>query len=53
MVNSQLVETSHERKVTILWHQQMQTNTTISNNKPDIIMRDNEEGTCVLIDVAI
>jgi len=26
---------------------------TIPNNKPDIIIRDNEKGTCVLIDVAI
>jgi len=25
----------------------------IPNNKPDIIIRDNEKGTCVLIDVAI
>jgi len=27
--------------------------TTISNNKPVIIIRDNEKGTCMLIDVAI
>jgi len=26
---------------------------TIPNNKPDIIIRDNEKGTCMLIDVAI
>jgi len=26
---------------------------TIPNNKPDIITRDNEKGTCMLIDVAI
>jgi phosphoribosylpyrophosphate synthetase len=26
---------------------------TISNNKPDIIIRDNEKRTCLLIDVAI
>ena len=31
----------------------MQTDRTIPNNKPDIIIRDNEMGTCVLIDVAI
>ena len=31
----------------------MQTDRTIPNNKPDIIIRDNEKGTCVLIDVAI
>jgi len=36
-----------------LWNQQVQTVGTIPNNKPDIIVRDNEKGTCVLIDVAI
>jgi hypothetical protein len=40
-------------KVTILWNQQVQTDRTIPENKPDIIIRDNEKGTCVLIDVAI
>jgi len=39
--------------VTILWNQQIQTDRTISNNKPDIINRDNEKGTCMLIEVAI
>ena len=37
-----LVETSHEGEVTILWLQQMQTNRTISNNKPGIIIHYNE-----------
>jgi len=36
-----------------LWNQQVQTDRTITNNKPDIINRDNEKGTCTLIDVAI
>jgi len=48
--------TSHEHKVTILWNQQVQqvqTDKTISNNKPDTIIRDNKNGTCMLIDVAI
>ena len=40
-------------KVTILWNQQVQTDRTISNNKPDIIIRDNEKRTCMLIGVAI
>ena len=31
----------------------MQTDRTIPNNKPDIIIRDNEKRTCMLIDVAI
>jgi hypothetical protein len=47
------VEATHGGKVTILWNQQVQTDRTISNNKPDIIIRDNEKGTCMLIDVAI
>ena len=40
-------------KVTILWNQQVQTDRTVPNNKPDIIIRDNEKGTCMLIDGAI
>jgi len=47
------VETNQAGKVNILWNQQIQTDRTIPNNKPDIIIRDNENGTCVLIDVAI
>jgi len=47
------VETSQGGKVTILWIQQVQTDRTVPNNKPDIIIRDNEKGTCMLIDVAI
>jgi len=47
------VETSQGSKVTILWNQQVQTDRTIHNNKPDIIIRDNEKGTCMLRDVAI
>ena len=46
------VETSREGKVTILWNQQVQTDRTISNNKPEIIIRGNERETCMLIDVA-
>ena len=47
------VVTNQGGKVTILWNQQVQTDRTIPNNKPDIIIRDNEKGTCMLIDVAI
>ena len=47
------LETSQGGKVTILWNQQAQTDRTIPNNKPDIIIRDNENGTCMLMDVAI
>ena len=47
------VETGQGGNVTILWNQQVQSDRTIPNNKPDIIIRDNEKGTCMLIDVAI
>jgi hypothetical protein len=47
------VETSQGSKVTILWNQQVQTDRTIPNNKPDIIIHDNEKRPCMLIDVAI
>jgi len=36
-----------------MWNQQVQTDRTIPNNKPDIIISDNEKGTCMSIDVAI
>ena len=35
------VVTSHERKVTIICHQQVQTARIIASNEPDIIIRDN------------
>jgi len=47
------VQTSQGGKVTILWNQQVQTDRTIPNNKPDIIICANEKGTCMSIDVAI
>ena len=43
----------HEGKVTILWNQQVRTDRTFPNNKPDIIIHDNKQGECMLIDVAI
>jgi len=47
------VATNQGDNVTVLWDQQVQTDRTIPNNKPDIIIRDNEKGKCMLIDVAI
>ena len=43
-----LVETGQGGKVTILWNQQAQTDRTIPNNKPEIIICDNEKRTCML-----
>jgi hypothetical protein len=48
-----LVERNREVKVVILWIQQVQTDRTSHNNKPDIIIRDSEKGTCMLIGAAI
>jgi len=45
------VETSHEGKVKILRIQQVQTDRTIPNNKPDIIIWGNENK--ILMHVAI
>ena len=42
------VEINQGGKVTTLWNQQVHTDRTIPNNKPDIIIRDNEKGTCML-----
>ena len=47
------VETGQGGNVTILCNQQVQTDRTIPNDKPDIIIRDNEKRTRMLIDVAI
>jgi len=46
-------ETSQGDNVTILWNQRVQTDRTISNNKPDIIIGDNEKGKCMLMEAAI
>jgi hypothetical protein len=43
-----LVGISHEGEVTILRNQQVQTDRAIRNNKPDIIVSDNENATCLL-----
>jgi hypothetical protein len=48
-----LNNTSREGKATMLGNQVVQTYRIIPNNKLDIITHDNEEGTCVLTDVAI
>jgi hypothetical protein len=47
------VVTTEGDKVTILWNQQVPTDRTFPNSQPDIIIRDNEKGTCMLIDIAI
>ena len=41
------------KKVTILWDMQVHTDKTIKANKPDIIIKDKQEKTCMLIDMTI
>ena len=36
-----------------MWNQLVRTDRTIPNNKPDIIIPDNEKRTCILIDAAV
>ena len=50
---SKSVETSREGKVTIFGNQRVQTDRTIPNNQLEVIIHDNEKGTCMLIDVTI
>jgi len=48
-----LVETRLAGEVIILCNPKLHNDRTIPNNKPDTVIRNNEEETCVLIDVAI
>ena len=47
------VETAQGGKVTMLWNQQVRTDRTIPNNKPDIIIRDNEKRTCIVLNITV
>ena len=44
---------TENEKVTILWDMQVHTDKTIKANKLDIIIKDKQEKTCMLIDMAI
>ena len=44
---------TQNEKVTTLWDMQVHTDKTIKANKPDIIIKDKHEKTCMLIDMAI
>jgi hypothetical protein len=50
---TKLSSNKSRRQGTILWNQQVQTDRTLPNNKPDIIIRDNGKVTCMLKDVVI
>jgi hypothetical protein len=38
------IETNHEGKVTILWNQQVRTDRTSPNNKPDVTINATQQG---------
>ena len=44
---------TENEKVTLLWDMQVHTDKTIKANNPDIIIKDKQEKTCMLIDRAI
>jgi hypothetical protein len=44
--------TEHE-DVTVLWNQGIQTDREVLENRPDIIIKNKKDKTCLLIDVAI
>jgi hypothetical protein len=47
------IETNHEGKATTLLNLQVKTDRTIPSNKLNIIIRNNEKGTRVLIDLEV
>jgi len=42
-----------EGNVTVFWNQAVHTDREVTTNRPDIIIKNNKEKTCTLIDVAI
>ena len=43
----------YEGDVTALWNQAVYTDREFSANRPDIIIKNKKEKTCIVIDVAI
>ena len=52
MVNTH-AQASEEGDVTVLWKQAVHTDREVTANRPDIIIKNNKEKICTLIDVAI
>ena len=42
-----------QEDVTVLWNQAVHTDREVTANRPDIIIKNKKEETCILIDVAI
>jgi len=47
------VERRHESTVIVLWIQQVKTDKTVPNNKPDTLIHYNGKGRCLLVDIVI
>jgi hypothetical protein len=47
------IKASNERMESTLCNKQVQTNRTIRNNKPDIIINNNVKEICVVVDAAL
>lgn len=48
-----MVQSLEGKATIILCNQEVQTDRTTLNNKPDFIIQDTEKGTCTLIDVTV
>jgi hypothetical protein len=46
-------ETCNESKLSVLWNEKVKADRTVPNNKTDVIIRDNEKGISLLIQIAI
>jgi hypothetical protein len=44
-----LLEIGHEGKATVLWNKQVQTDRTVRNSKQDVIIRDTEKRTYLIL----
>ena len=42
-----------QEEVTVLWNQAVHTDREVTANRPDIIIKNKKQKTCILIDVAI
>jgi hypothetical protein len=42
-----------QENITVLWHQAVNTDREVTANRPGIIIKNNNENTCMLIYVAI
>jgi len=51
--NNKAKEEEKNKKVTKFWIQKVKNDRIIPNNNPDIIIRDNVKGTCLITDNAI